>query len=152
MQKARPARWIVGVAAVTMIATGCSAKSDSPSSGAASSGGGATGTVAVSGSSTVLPISQLVAERFSAANPDAVVSVDGPGTGDGFVLFCQGKTDINDASRQIESTEAKACKQAGVNYVELEVGLDGITVMTNQANGSVTCLSKGDLYALFGPE
>ena len=151
MQKVRPARWIAGTAMVIVVAAGCSAKSDSPSSGAASSGA-ATGTVAVSGSSTLLPISQLVAERFSTANPDAVVSVDGPGTGDGFVLFCQGKTDVNDASRQIEPTEAKACKQAGVNYVELQIGLDGITVMTNPANGSVTCLSKGDLYALFGPE
>jgi phosphate transport system substrate-binding protein len=78
--------------------------------------------------------------------------VDGPGTGDGFVLFCEGKTDINDASRQIEPEEAKACKQAGVHYVAMEIGLDGITVMTNPANSQITCLNKGDLYALFGPE
>ena len=110
------------------------------------------GSVDVSGSSTVLPISQIVAENFSTANPDAQVSVDGPGTGDGFVLFCEGKTDINDASRQIEPEEAKACKQAGVNYVAMEIGLDGITVMTNPANSQITCLNKGDLYALFGPQ
>ena len=79
-------------------------------------------------------------------------SVDGPGTGDGFVLFCEGKTDISDASRQIEDEEATACKKAGIHYVELEIGLDGITVMTNPANDGVDCLNKGDLYALFGPE
>ena len=115
-------------------------------------GGSMAGAVAISGSSTVLPISQLVAENFSTANPDAQISVDGPGTGDGFILFCEGKTDISDASRQIEPEEAKACKKAGINYVELEIGLDGITVMTNPANSSITCLNDGDLYALFGPE
>ncbi len=78
--------------------------------------------------------------------------MDGPGTGDGFVLFCEGKTDINDASRKIEPEEAKACKDAGINYTELEIGLDGITVMTNPANDAVSCLNFGDLYALFGPE
>jgi phosphate transport system substrate-binding protein len=141
---------LAGVAALAVVAAGCSAKSDTPSAG--STGGSPSGTVAISGSSTVLPISQLVAERFAGDNPDAQVSVDGPGTGDGFILFCEGKTDISDASRQIESEEAKACEKAGINYTELEIGLDGITVMTNPANTAVTCLNKGDLYALFGPE
>ena len=157
MRKIRPAAWVAGAAVLVLVAAACSAKSDSPSSaasggGATSDGAAASGSVAVSGSSTVLPITQLVAERFADANPAAQVSVDGPGTGDGFVLFCEGTTDINDASRPIEPEEAKACKQAGVHYVELEIGLDGITVMTNPANTAVTCLNKGDLYALFGPE
>jgi phosphate transport system substrate-binding protein len=78
--------------------------------------------------------------------------VDGPGTGDGFVLFCDGKTDISDASRPIADDEKKACEKGGVNYVELKIGLDGITVMTNPANSAVTCLNDGDLYALFGPQ
>src|SRR4029079_1049323 len=85
-------------------------------------------------------------------SPDVQISVDGPGTGDGFVLFCQGQTDISDASRQIEPEEAKACKSAGIDYIELEIAFDGITVMTNPDNPSITCLNKGDLYALFGPE
>jgi phosphate transport system substrate-binding protein len=158
MRKMQPAAWVVGAVVLVVLGAACAAKSDSPSSGAASGGGAtsgseaASGSVAVSGSSTVLPITQLVAERFAGANPAAQVSVDGPGTGDGFVLFCEGTTDINDASRAIEPEEAKACKQAGVHYVELEIGLDGITVMTNPANTGVTCLNKGDLYALFGPE
>jgi phosphate transport system substrate-binding protein len=78
--------------------------------------------------------------------------VDGPGTSDGFVLFCDGETDIQDASRQIEPEEVKACEQNGVEYVELAVAFDGITVMTNPANADVSCLNNGDLYALFGPE
>ena len=111
-----------------------------------------TGSLDISGSSTVLPITQLATEAFAGENPDVSASVDGPGTGDGFVLFCEGKTDISDASRQIEDEEAAACKKAGIHYVELEIGLDGITVMTNPANDAVNCLNMGDLYSLFGPE
>ena len=114
--------------------------------------GGVSGSVKVSGSSTVLPISQLVAEEFNAENPDVQMSVNGPGTTDGFVLFCKGQTDINDASREIKDEEIQACKDGNVDYVELEIALDGITVMTNPANDAVTCLSKADLYALVGPE
>jgi phosphate transport system substrate-binding protein len=112
---------------------------------------GLSGSLTISGSSTVEPISQLVLEKFAGANPDVQVSVNGPGTGDGFVLFCEGKTDINDASRQIKDEEAQACDDAGIHYAELEIGLDGVTVMTNPANAAVACLNAGDLYSLFGP-
>jgi len=84
---------------------------------------------------------------------DNSATVDGPGTGDGFVLFCDGETDISDASRPIDpKEEAPVCQQNGIEYIELAVAFDGITVMTNPANGDVTCLNKGDLYSLFGPE
>lgn len=109
------------------------------------------GSIVVSGSSTVEPISSLVAELFRESNPDVTINVEGPGTGDGFALFCEGETDVSDASRPIADDEVKACKDAGIDYVELEVALDGITVMTSPAN-SVTCLNLGDLYALIGPE
>jgi phosphate transport system substrate-binding protein len=112
-----------------------------------------TGTITISGSSTVQPISSLVAELFNEdVAPDVAISVDGPGTSDGFVLFCDGETDIQDASRPIEQEEVTACEQNGVEYVELAVAFDGITVMTNPANADVSCLNNGDLYALFGPE
>ena len=136
---------------LALLAAACGGGSNGGGNGA----GGATGlsgSVVVSGSSTVQPISSLVAETFAASNPDVQISVDGPGTGDGFQLFCGCQTDINDASRPIEPDEAKACKDAGVHYVQLKIALDGITVMTNPANDAVTCLNEGDLYALFGPE
>ncbi len=91
---------------------------------------GVSGEVVVSGSSTVEPISSLVAEGFSGANTGVSVSVDGPGTGDGFELFCGGETDISDASRPIEDEEAAACEEAGIEYVELKIGIDGIAVIT----------------------
>jgi ABC-type phosphate transport system substrate-binding protein len=89
-----------------------------------------TGDVVVSGSSTVQPITSLVAEAFSGRNPRASVSIDGPGTGDGFQLFCDGETDLSDASRPIEAEEAAACEAAGVEYVELKIGIDGLSLVT----------------------
>lgn len=88
------------------------------------------GDVLVSGSSTVEPISSLVAEGFSTDNPSVGVSVDGPGTGDGFELFCGGETDVSDASRPIEPDEVDACAAAGVRYVELKIGIDGLSLIT----------------------
>ncbi|HEX9375412.1 MAG TPA: substrate-binding domain-containing protein [Actinomycetota bacterium] len=143
----------VAVLALIVVMTACGGGDNGGSGGTPPSGGGAvTGSVKISGSSTVLPISELVAEEFNADNPDVQISVDGPGTTDGFVLFCKGQTDVSDASRQIKDEEIQACKDGGVNYVELEIGLDGITVMTNPANDAVTCLSKADLYSLISPE
>ncbi len=108
--------------------------------------------VVISGSSTVEPISSLVAEDSAAANPGFDFSVDGPGTGDGFALFCEGETDISDASRPISDQEIAACEDAGIAYVELKVAVDGISVLTSTANDAVSCLSFTDLYALLGPE
>ncbi len=141
----------LAVAALAFVVLGAACGSDDNPGG---SGGGnqLSGNVVVSGSSTVQPISSLVAEMFQGENPGVSIKVDGPGTGDGFALFCKGEIDISDASRPIKDEEKEACQQAGINFVELKVGLDGITVMTNPANSSVTCLSKGDLYALVGPE
>jgi phosphate transport system substrate-binding protein len=113
--------------------------------------GDASGEVNVSGSSTVLPVSTAAGEAFMAENGDASVIVDGPGTGDGFELFCAGEIDIADASRAIDEEEVAACEENGVEYVELQVAYDGMAVMTNP-NNSIECLSFADLYALIGPE
>ena len=128
------------------------AASSSGSAGASASAPAVSGSINVSGSSTVEPISTGVAEALAASNPDFSFTVKGPGTGDGFKVFCTGETDISDASRKIKDEEAAACKSAGVEYVELPIAYDGMTVMTNPANSGVTCLSFADLYALIGPE
>ena len=110
------------------------------------------GEVNISGSSTVEPISIRVAELFEDVAPDVSVTVDGPGTGDGFKLFCEGATDISDASRQIKDAEKEACFDAGItNIVELKVGVDGIAVMTNANNGAVECLTFHQLFDMIGP-
>ena len=136
------------IAVLALVAAACS-----DDDGGGETGSTLSGTIVISGSSTVLPISSLVAELFNEdVSSDVSITVDGPGTGDGFVLFCDGETDISDASRPIEPEEADACAANGIEYVELAVAFDGITVMTNPANADVTCLNDGDLYALFGPE
>jgi phosphate transport system substrate-binding protein len=111
----------------------------------------ASGQVVVSGSSTVEPITSLVGEKFSEDNPDVAVRVDGPGTGDGFQLFCNGETDISDASRAIDEEEIAACQGNGIAYTELKVGIDGISVITSK-DTKVNCLNFADLYALIGPQ
>jgi phosphate transport system substrate-binding protein len=109
------------------------------------------GEVNISGSSTVEPISAAVGEKLLDCSGIAA-TVDGPGTGDGFVLFCDGETDISDASRAISEEEQAACASNGVEFIELKVAFDGISVLTNPANDAVECVSFADLYALIGPE
>jgi phosphate transport system substrate-binding protein len=141
---------VAGLAALSLLAAACG-----DSGGGGGGGGGEqelTGSIFISGSSTVEPISSLVAEFFAEQNPGVEITVEGPGTGDGFELFCAGETDISDASRPIEEEEIAVCEQNGIEYTELEVALDGISVLTSPNNGAATCLNSGDLYALTGPE
>ncbi len=160
-------RWGAALSALLLLAAACGGDDDSdapattaaaqattaaPATGDAPTSGELTGSIEVSGSSTVEPITALVAERFNAAHPGVGISVEGPGTGDGFQRFCAGETDISDASRAIKQAEIDACAEAGVEWVELKVAFDGITVLTSPDNGDVNCLDTGDLYALAGPE
>jgi phosphate transport system substrate-binding protein len=156
MGKRRNDLLVLAMIAVLALVAGACGDDGGGETGSTTGASGATalsGTIVISGSSTVLPISSLVAELFNEdVSSDVSITVDGPGTGDGFVLFCDGETDISDASRPIEPEEADACAANGIEYVELPVAFDGITVMTNPANEDVSCLNDGDLYALFGPE
>ena len=111
------------------------------------------GEVFVTGSSTVEPISIRVGELAGElSGGDLAVTVEGPGTGDGFKKFCAGEGDVTGASRAIKDEEAQACTDGGVNYVELQVGIDGLTVATSPNNTAVECLDVPALYALLGPE
>jgi len=141
-------RVTAGLLGLALTAAACGG--DDGSAGSGDGGGG--GEIIVSGSSTVAPISALVAELFQEENEGASVTVDGPGTGDGFELFCAGETDISDASRPIKEEEATDCEANGIEYVELKIAFDGISVLTSPENDSVDCLSFADLYALIGPE
>ena len=113
---------------------------------------GLEGSIFISGSSTVEPITAAVAKLFSDANPNVAIQVEGPGTGDGFAKFCAGETDISNASRKIKDEEAATCADAGIEYVELKVAIDGLSVITSAKNTAVECLSFTDLWALLGPD
>jgi phosphate transport system substrate-binding protein len=112
------------------------------------------GEIRITGSSTVEPITGLVGEYFATENPAVRIRVDGPGTGDGFELFCNseaGEWDATDASRPIADEEATNCESNDISYTELKVGLDGLTLVANKAS-RLTCVDRAQLYAIFGPE
>ncbi|NND01891.1 MAG: phosphate ABC transporter substrate-binding protein PstS family protein, partial [Acidimicrobiia bacterium] len=142
-------RHIATIAALALVAAACGGGDDGSS---ASNGDDSSGTIFVSGSSTVEPISALNAEKFKTDNPNVSITVEGPGTGDGFKKFCAGESDVSDASRPIKASEAEDCATNGVEYVELQVAVDGLSVVTSTANTAVSCLTFHDLYALVGPE
>jgi phosphate transport system substrate-binding protein len=151
LNRARSRSAIVVVLAAMVVLAACQggASAGDDDSG---DGDGAGGEIFVSGSSTVEPITNRVAEAFAEADPDFQYTVEGPGTGDGFALFCNGETDISDASRAISEEEVAACEENGIEYVELLVAYDGLSVVTSADNADIGCLSYLDLYALIGPE
>jgi len=100
--------------------------------------------IKIDGSSTVFPITEAVAEDFQ--NEKKVkVTVGISGTGGGFKKFCRGETDVQNASRPILKKEMDACKEAGVQYIELPVAYDGLTVVINKNNDFVKSLSVEEL-------
>jgi phosphate transport system substrate-binding protein len=148
---------------MTMLAAACGDDGDVDDDGDAAPGtdtasdpagsGELSGDIVISGSSTVEPISIDVAGKFGEIAPDVNVAVSGPGTGDGFQAFCNGDTDISDASRAIKPEEIEACEANGVEFVEMKVAIDGIAVLTSpDGEGISECLSFADMYALVGPE
>ena len=132
--------------------TDAPASSDAPASTDAPSTSEG-GSVFVTGSSTVEPISIKVGELAGTEEGGNLkVTVEGPGTGDGFKKFCAGEGDITGASRAIKEEEVTMCADGGVEYIEIAVAIDGLTVATSPANTAVECLDKAALYALVGPE
>jgi phosphate transport system substrate-binding protein len=140
---------IVSIALMVALAA-CSG--DDGESPAGSDGEDVTGSLFVSGSSTVEPISRRNAEKFASAQGGVDISVEGPGTSDGFALFCAGDSDVQDASRAIEEEEIAACEENGIEFIELYVAIDGLSVITSALNDDVDCLSFTDIWALLGPE
>lgn len=106
--------------------------------------------IRIDGSSTVYPISEAVAEEFQKATKIRV-TVGESGTGAGFKKFCRGETDISDASRPIAQKEMDACKEAGIQYIELPVAFDALTVVVNSKNDWVKSLSVDELKNIWKP-
>jgi len=110
------------------------------------------GEIKIDGSSTVFPITEAVAEEFSIENPGIKVPVGVSGTGGGFEKFIAKETDINDASRPIKEKEATAAKDAGVDYIELKVAFDGLSVLVNPENNWVDSLTVEELTKIWAPD
>jgi phosphate transport system substrate-binding protein len=109
------------------------------------------GRVVADGSSTVAPLASLAAERFRKVEPDVNVTVGVSGTGGGFERFCAGETDLANASRPIEEEEEQACAKKRIQFRELQVANDGISVVVNPDNDWVECLTVDQLKRVWEP-
>ena len=109
------------------------------------------GEVRLDGSSTVFPISEAVAEEFGAIQKSVRVTVGTSGTGGGFKKFCAGEIDINDASRQIKDTEIADCKKKKIEFIELPVAIDGLSIVVHPSNTFVTKITKDELKKIWEP-
>jgi phosphate transport system substrate-binding protein len=114
--------------------------------------GGLTGSIELDGSSTVYPISEAVAEEYTAEHGAGVrVTIGFSGTGGGFKRFCAGETQISNASRHITDAERDLCAQNGIEFVELPVAIDGLAVVVNPRNTFAECLTVEELRRIWGP-
>jgi phosphate transport system substrate-binding protein len=112
-------------------------------------GSNLSGTVKVDGSSTVYPISEAMAEEFQKANSGVQVTVASSGTGGGFKKFCAGETDISNASRPIKPEEVELCKKGNIEYIELPIAYDGLSVVVSPQNNFVDCLKVEELKKMW---
>ncbi len=137
---------VPGIAALALLLSACGDDADGDSDVS-----GVSGSVAVDGSSTVFPMSDAAAEFLNEENPDIKVTVGESGTGGGFEKFCADQTDVSDASRPIdEEDEVPVCEEAGVEYTELQVAVDALTVVVHP-DLDVDCLTTDQLIQLWAP-
>ena len=153
---------LVGLAmlAVTLVACGGDEASQASPTAAAESPAEAKmeltdleGLIEIDGSSTVYPVTEAMAEVFGELTDGNVRVVVGiSGTGGGFKKFCGGETVISDASRPIQQSEIDLCADAGTDYVEIPVAIDGLSVLVNNENDFVDCMTVDELNTVWAPE
>jgi phosphate transport system substrate-binding protein len=144
-------KWLAVLALASALALGVAACGGDDETNASGGGGGLSGSIRIDGSSTVAPLTEAVAEQFEGENPDVRVTVGTSGTGGGFEKFCEGETAISDASRAIEPDEVAACRKGGIEFEEVRVATDALTVVVNPEN-PVNCLTVDQLSAVWGPD
>jgi phosphate transport system substrate-binding protein len=133
-------RYVVAAMAALLVTTACGSSSRTGSS------------IEIDGSSTVYPVTEAIAEEYSAHTGGAVrVMVGFSGTGGGFKRFCTGETQISNASRHIKDSEAELCEQNGIEYLELPVAIDGLAVVAHPQNAAAECLTVEELRRIWEP-
>ena len=149
-------RGAIPAAVLFLALTACGGQSDAANGGGSTEGSGASsevsGEVIVDGSSTVAPLTTAAGEFYAEEQAGVNVSVATSGTGGGFEKFCQGQTDISNASRAIEEDEMAICEQNGIEYTELQVAADALTVVASADNDFLDCLTTAELKTLWAPE
>ena len=152
----RPTRLVLLALLLTLLATavaGCGREEEADTgNGGATNASELSGSIEADGSSTVGPLTTAAAELFLEEHPNVDVTVGTSGTGGGFERFCAGETDVSDASRPIkEDEEAPLCEKNGIEYTELQVATDALTVVVNTENDWVDCLTVEQLSAIWKP-
>lgn len=138
--------------AATLALAGCGGQEDGGNGNGGSTGEQKlSGEVRVDGSSTVQPLTAAAGELYKEQQSGVNVSVATAGTGGGFKKFCAGETDISDASRPIKDEEKKLCADKGIQYVEIQVANDALTVVVNKENTWVDCLTVPQLKKMWEP-
>jgi phosphate transport system substrate-binding protein len=140
------------VSAFSLLLVACGEPAATTAPAAAGSTASLDGNVQLDGSSTVFPISEAVAEEFGAVAPKVRVTVGVSGTGGGFKKFIHGEIDINDASRPIKSSEMEGAAAEGVEYIELPVAYDGISIVVSLENDWVDHLTVAELNQIWQPD
>jgi phosphate transport system substrate-binding protein len=110
------------------------------------------GEIIIDGSSTVYPITELAMQQFAGIAPNVRIQLGVSGTGGGFKKFCAGITDISDASRPIKPDESEICRANGIEFVEIPVAFDGISVIVNPENRWVQCMTVDELKQMWAPD
>jgi phosphate transport system substrate-binding protein len=147
--KEKRMRNLLTLAACGVLALGAAACGDDEDGGGTGGGGDLSGTIKIDGSSTVGPFAQAAQEGFQGENPNVKITVGTSGTGGGFEKFCAGETDISNASRPIkDDEEVPICEKAGIDYSEVQVANDGISVVTNP-DLEVGCLTVDQLNEIW---
>jgi len=143
---------LVGVLAACGVDTTTDTATDDSAATTDTADSGLEGSVLIDGSSTVFPISEAMAEEFGNENPGVAVTVNLSGSGGGFKKFCAGETDISNASRPIKEEEVALCEEAGIEFIEVPVAFDGLTIVVNPENDWAQCLTIDQLNAMWSPE
>ena len=137
------------------VVAGCG-KGDDTAAPVAKADGGTTnslsGSIGIDGSTTVYPIVQIMAEDFGKANSGVKVTVNKAGTGSGFQKFLRGETDIATASRPIEDKELEQATSKGVEFIEIPIAFDGVTVLVNPENSWASSMTLDELKKAWGPD
>lgn len=140
-------------AAGTIAIAGCTESRTPTQTTTDDSGGALKGSVSVTGSSTVFPLATAVQEKFTEKYPDVDISVSATGSGGGFKNhFCPGRSDLNNASRPITKEEKKLCSENGVDWHEIKVATDALTVIVNEQNDWVDSMTFDQLRQIWKPD
>ncbi len=141
--------WIVMAFLLALIVAACGGGKAAPQK---QGEGALQGLIQIDGSSTVYPITEAMAEEFQREHPNVRITVGISGTGGGFKKFCSGEIDITDASRPIKPSEIEACKSNGVEFIELPVAFDALSIVVNPQNDWVDYLTVEELRLIWAPE